>query len=405
MIASIKKAVNYHLIVMLSLAVFAGTVSMISSGMMGKKVTDHDYLDLWFDADLPWVFDNMSNIDSIHRTKRHPVFSLITLPVVKALSIAGLTDLLAVRTVLAIIAALWIVTLYTILRIITPSWFDALSFSALAIASSSFLFWASVPETWLLGSLTILLAILLVAAKDKIKHTQTASLLVSILTLGITITNWMAGIVATFSINDRRKGIRISLVAFCIILTLSVIQKNLLRTDGLLLKQDFSLAYVASPVGEVSDKCRTFFWHSIIMPDINIIKFAHPDGAVMDTMSVQKALAGTGTFVGTLAVIIWNLLLALGVYGLFSSKSCMVLKICIGAILVGQMFLHSVIRTEVFVYAVHYSTLLVFLSSWSTATRWRPFVLVLTWVLVVLASINNWTLFLVASEMYKGFPG
>ena len=61
---------NYHLIVMISLAVFAGTISMNSSGMMGKKVTDSEYLDLWFDADLPWVFDNMSNLDSLHRTKR-----------------------------------------------------------------------------------------------------------------------------------------------------------------------------------------------------------------------------------------------------------------------------------------------------------------------------------------------
>lgn len=390
---------------MLSLSLFAGAASMTSSGMMGKKVADHDFLDLWFDGDLPVVYDNMSNLDSIHRTKRHPLFSLVTWPAVKALSISGLSNLLAVRIVLAVIAALWIATVYTILRIMTRSCFDALTFSALAIASSSFLFWASVPETWLLGSLSILLAILLVAAKDQIKHTQAASFLVSVLTLGITITNWMAGIVATFSLNGLRKGMRITVAAFLIILTLSVIQKKLLRTDGLLLKQGFSLAYVASPIGELSDKCRAVFWHSIIMPEISIRDVVHPDGAVMKTMSVERASAGSGTAVGALAVVIWNALLALGIYGFFSSKSCKTFRICLGAILVGQLLLYSVLRVEMFAYAAHYSALLVLLSSWATATRWRTLALVLTWALVILSLINNWKLFLVASEMYKGFPG
>lgn len=390
---------------MLSLSLFAGAVSMTFSGMMGKKVTDRDFLDLWFDADIPWVYDNMSNLDSIHRTKRHPLFSIVTWPVVKALSIAGLSNLLAVRIVLAVIAALWIATVYTIIVLTTRSCFDALTFSMLSIASASFLFWASVPETWLLGSLSILLALLLIAAKDHIKYIKSASFLVSLLTLGITITNWMAGIVATFSLNGLRKGMRITLTVFFIILTLSVIQKMLLRTDGLFLKQGFARAYVRSPMGEVSDKSRAVFWHSIIMPEISIRDVVHPDGAVMKTMSVQRASAGSGTAVGALAVILWNALLALGVYGFFSSKSCTIFRICFGAILFGQLLLYSVIDVEMFVYAAHYSVLLVLLSSWATATRWRTLALVLTWVLIVLASINNWKLFLVACKMYKGFPG
>jgi hypothetical protein len=405
MVNSLKKALPYHLVLMVSLSLLAGAVSLTLSGMMSKKVTDPKSLDLWFDADTHWVYDNMSNLNSEHRTKRHPLFSIVTWPVVKVLSIVGIPKLLAVRIVLAIIAAIWIAAVYTIILLITGSLFNAFTFSMLSISSASFFFWASVPETWLLGSLTILLALLLVAAKDHIKHIQSASFLVSLLTLGITISNWMAGIVATVSLNGLRKGMRITLSVFFIILILSVIQKMLFRTDGLFLKQGFALAYVHSPIGELSDKSRAILWHSIIMPEISIRNVVHPDGAVMKTMSVQRASAGSGTGVGILAVVIWNVLLALGIFGFSSSRSYTIFRICFSLILLGQMLLYSVINTEVFVYAAHYSVLLIFLSSWATATRWRTLSLVLTWALIIFASINNWKMFLVASKMYKAFPG
>ncbi len=93
--------------------------------------------DVWFEADIKRVFDNMSDRGSDHyRTKVHPLFSLVAFPLVYLLKFVGLNNITAVRAVILAVACLWISTLYILFRLMGIRRFDSTLFSILGATSA-----------------------------------------------------------------------------------------------------------------------------------------------------------------------------------------------------------------------------------------------------------------------------
>lgn len=171
--------------------------------------------DVWFEADIKRVFDNMTDRGGDHyRTKVHPLFSLVAFPLVYLLKFAGLNNITAVRTVILAVAGLWISTLYILFRLIDIRRFDSTLFSILGATSAAAVFWFTVPETYSFGSLSILIALCLAAISEYRQVSQFWYVVVSALTLSFTTTNWLVGIVTT-AINHRwKRALQITVNAF-----------------------------------------------------------------------------------------------------------------------------------------------------------------------------------------------
>lgn len=123
---------------------------------------------------------------------------------------------LAVRVFTSLVSALLILSIYVALRCLRclrcRAWDSAL-FSLLALSSSAFLFWGSIPETYALGSTTMVLSVAFVAWMDRGPAPLWSGVIVSASTLAITTTNWMAGLLATLLNRGIKDFVYITLAA------------------------------------------------------------------------------------------------------------------------------------------------------------------------------------------------
>jgi hypothetical protein len=185
--------------------------------------------DIWFEADTPRAFDDMAYRAGNHfRSNAHPLFVLLINPVINFLhGVLRIDNLIAVRIVISQVAVLWIGTLYTLFRLIGCQRLDAVLFCLLAGVSASAIFWFVVPETYTFGSYTILLALFIAALSQHRKIPEAWFVMMSAATLSMTLTNWMAGIIATFCSLPWRRAVQITVNAFCLVVVLWTVQKYL----------------------------------------------------------------------------------------------------------------------------------------------------------------------------------
>ena len=127
--------------------------------------------DVWFDSDVYRIVSGMLDRESIahYRSAVHPIFSLVSSLVPLGLKyVLGLTDIAAMKLVVICVAALWAVSLYVLLKLMGCQILDAVIFSMIASASSSTIFWLTIPESYSYGSVTIIFALILAVLTDSV---------------------------------------------------------------------------------------------------------------------------------------------------------------------------------------------------------------------------------------------
>ncbi len=391
------------------LAAVAGLASYQGAELLNPVIFNQQAGDVWFEADIPRVFANMTDRESNHyRTKVHPLFSLIAFPLVYALRTALLEPITAVRMVIATVASVWISLLFILLRLIGCRRFDAILFSVLAATSAAAVFWFVVSETYPFGSLSILLALCLVAVAPYQKLAPLWYVLVSALTLSFTLTNWMVGILATILNNSWKRSLQITVNALFLVVVLWGLQKFIFRTAAFFLVNsagspvfDEEKKYMLRPeTGGLLQVVESFVSHTMVMPTIKVVsdKYSPPHWPIMLT---QASPPGSGSLWGAVAVVLWTALLGLGLWGLFSARQQRKLRILLGFTLLGQLALHAVYGEETFLYSLHFAPLLVVLAALSTLTRARPAALLLAGMLVLSAGVNNGLQFNKAREFVQ----
>lgn len=374
-------------------------------------LTDFYAQDIWFGSDIPTVFGNITSLQSDYgRNNKHPLFPLLVFPLVYGFGKAfHLDSVAAARLVIALVGAIWIGSLYSLFRLMQLPRLDAIIFSLLGSVSAAAVFWFVVPESFSFGSLSILLALVLVALAQSRKLSPAWYVAVGAFSLSITITNWMAGLLATIVTHRWLKALQITLTTFLVVNVLWVLQRSIFRNAG----YPFSLKtfvgekkFMSAPESDsVLSALSSFFYQTIVMPAIQLSdSVIRPNWVKLTTNTLTP---GTGGVWGTVAAVTWTVLLILGTWGFFSTRQQSKLRIVVGLTILGQLLIHSIYGArETFIYSLHFAPLLLTVAAFSSLTRLRWVGLGLAGLLVVNAGINNRAQFsqLTASLQSYGTP-
>jgi hypothetical protein len=356
----------------------------------------------WFQADVPRVYGNMTRRESNHyRTRVHPLFSIATYPAVSALTRAGLDEERAVRALMAGAAGLWLAILYGVLRAFGLRRADATVFSAVGAVSASSLFGSAVPETHLFGSITLLLGMGFAAYAATRALSPGWFVAASALSLSMTVTNWMAGLLVTLLNHPWRRSVLITLGAFTLVAMLWVVQNAIFPSSQFFLLFFDERQYVLlESAGGLGSRLTAFFVHPMVMPLVQVLE--DPLQAKGPILSVQRAAIGSSGVLGGISSLIWIWLLAVGVRTLASRKTLDTPRTVLGLTLLGQLALHLVWGDETFLFSLHWLPLLVLVAGIGALGPQRRTVLVAATVLTIGACVNNVTQFVrVTSELQR----
>ena len=259
----------------LILAAAAAYASFAGSGLIPPVLLSKDATDVWFDADLSRVFDNMvARTSDNKRSDLHPFFSLFAFACVYVLKVVtGLGDWTIVRLLIAMAAAASIALLYALLRCIGLTRAPAVVFALLAAVSSAGMFWFIVPETMPFAVVTILAGLLFVVIAARHPVPLGWGIAVNLLTMGVAITNWVVGLLATVASYTRQQAVRIVAYAVCVAIGLSALQLyGFPRATGFGVSNrivaEEQRFFLRKDAGSPIASARTFVFHSMIMPKV-----------------------------------------------------------------------------------------------------------------------------------------
>lgn len=368
--------------------------------------------DVWFEADIARVFENMSERWSNHfRARVHPTFSLFVLPIVVMLrKFFSMEAWTAIRVVLAVAAGLWASGLYAVLRLTGCRRPDAAVFTLLGASSAGAIFWFAVPETHTVASLTIVLALLVVAASARRQVPAFVEVAVGAATLGVTVTNWMAGILASWSHRPWRQALQISTNAFALAVVLWAVGKKLTPSAMFFLGNPPETGHILAP--EALGPTRivsSFLMHSVVMPAIAIVD--RPGAGEWPVLLVQSSAPGSGGAISLLSAVLWGALLIIGVWSLVRVREHRAMRLFLATFLAGQVALHLLFGNETFLYAPNFLPALIVLAALGALSPLRLAVVPIALLLAVLNAFNNgaqWgraNRFLTDNAQYHHDPG
>jgi hypothetical protein len=360
-------------------------------------------LDAWFHSDLPRVLSNMVDSQSNHfRTKVHPIASILIHPMVTGLRVLWPgSDLQAAMRFMALVAALWVVSFYALCRLLGAGRFVACSFSLLAIASAAFQFWFSVPETFGIGSLTLLWVLLVAALAVHRPVGDRLLVAASIASLSITVTNWVAGLALAVVQRPWRRALGISAIAFVIVAILTVPQRffySFAKFFFLGSREEADYMNLEQS-GTVLHKLAGMFWHPISLPEVLLAKVS--DAPKLNWLTVQLSAPGSGSWAGMLALGLWTLLLAAGTHGLLRSPQWHAFGKVLGLTLAAQVALHLVYGEETFLYAAHFLPLLMALAVFAARSLPGPVAACIALLTAGLAAFNNAAMYEAAARLLQ----
>lgn len=378
-----------------ALAVSAAWASYQGSQLITSALVDECSFDVWFNGDVVTAYSDMTNRWSSYQSERHPLFSLMTTPFVYALKLGfHIKPLTAVRLLIATAAGVWSSGIYFVSRAIGCRRLESGVLTLLAISSAASMVWFVVPETWAFGSLTMLLALGLVAASEHRNIAPGWYVVVSAMTFGITVTNWMAGIISTAVTHHWKQACQITINAFCLVIVLWSVEKLFFPETRLFLTPYMPeiTRHINSPdSGGPLQVVKAFVFHSMVMPEINgyVISLGRQPPRTAILMAVQASKAGSGSVWGNASVVLLALFLGAGLWGLVSLKQYPRLRLALSLMLTGQLVLHLFFGAETFLYALHWIPLLVILGALGSLASPRRLWLALAVLLLASTAINN----------------
>lgn len=348
--------------------------------------------DVWFEADVFRVLQQMSQPrGALDRAYVHPVFSLVVIPLVLLIKAAtGLDGRHAVAVFSGLLAAGIAGLCWMILRRMGRGRLDAFLVGLLLLSSSTWMFWFSVTETYPLGGLTILLALLAgcIQWKDTLED-RMALLLAGTATFFATITNGMFGLALFWLRLSWRRFLLYTAAAFLLTAGLFLAQRLFFSGPdggGLAFQSESKFVLTAASGGPLHT-LKVQFLDAFLAPKLHLI---HTDPE-WTWLSLQRTTPGSGSPWGAAALAGWAGLLGLGAAGWWRARSrqpvfCFLLLTGIG----GQALLHAIYGEETFLYAFHILPLLVLVAGFAFEwPRLRIWVRIGTAMLAVAAAANN----------------
>ncbi len=411
----IVETIRSQFIILCTVACIAGAISWVASSAVCVAVVSKDLDDFWFNADCPQVYAQMTSFTSKEhgRVRRHPFFSLITTPIIVGLgSRLPLTHDTLIRGYLAICSAFSGVLIYLVCFRIVKSSVAAIVWTCLFLTSSSFVFWCCVPDTHCFASPTMIFPLVVLGYSNALQPKQYLFTLSTLISLAVTATNAMSGVVCTLLGLSPKSAIESLKSVVCFSVFLVVLQITIInptKTGIFFINNPQSeMQWVDKPdtVGLIS-KSRAILIVGAVMPQVetwdNIPKASRhsaiPDVYPHAGVDVQ---ASPFTNVGKVAVVVWLMLLSLSVYaGLTHLAHRDKLFIAITSVALIQLLFHSVYGPVTFIYSANYGPMFLLFSIYSYTTRFKHLALWSAVGLICLQAYNNGSQFLLCVDILK----
>lgn len=295
------------------------------------------------------------------------------------------------------IASCWLVSLYALLRAMGCLKLDATIFAILGASSSAAMFWLYVPETYALASVSMMLAIGLsiVASKKRLPDWIFAT--ISAFSISVTITNWMAGLLSSFSSLTLKRAVKVSCIAIFSVAILWGLQKLIFPASEFFVGSSEESKYMFAPsIERFLQVSNAFFLHAMVAPELRISalnQFAWP------LLSFQSSPVGSTGTLGWIATCIWLAVLSLGVWALVKVRMAVAFKVTLAMTLLGQLVLHFIYGEETFLYSLNFTPLLITLAAVATLSTYRKAAITLGLILIPVLIFNNLTQLKLASAM------
>ena len=214
----------------------------------------------------------------------------------------------------------------------------------------------------------------------------------SAFSLSVTVTNWMAGLLATAVSFPWKRACQLSANAFCIVVILWGVQKFIYPQCEFFLGDREEAVYInMERLGGPVTAMKALVFHTMIMPRIRPFEDMKGEWRRVGYIRTQLERPGAGSRLGTAAAILWALLLAIGVWGLFTITGYVKFRLVVGGTLLGQMLLHSIYGGETFIFSLNFAPLLLGVAAMGLQTPLRRVVQVAAICLIVTDGTNNFS--------------
>jgi hypothetical protein len=340
--------------------------------------------DVWFEADVERVYSDMTSRGANHhRTSVHPLFPLVSLPLVGiCLKVFGLGKMQAVRVVVAASAALWIGLFYTLLRLLRCRRLDSVVFSLVMASSAGAMFWSAIPETYLLGSTTIIAVLILAAVAERRPVPAWLDVTIGALSLSMLVTNFMVWLASLVSRHRLQHAIQLACNALVAVVLLWAVEKYLMPSA-----QFFLGAHEKSDVPAPGNALAVIFLHSMVAPEA--WSLPNEQSGFWPVLSLQHTALGQIGVLKVVALASWLCLLCAAVWALARLPQYPRFRATLALSIAGQITLHLFYGHETFLYALDWIPLFVTAAALASLARGRWIVLTLAAIFAVTAGIHN----------------
>jgi hypothetical protein len=298
------------------------------------------------------------------------------------MKVFGLSKMHAVRVVVAASAALWIALFYALLRILRCRRLDAVVFSLVAASSAGAMFWSAIPETYLLGSLTIIAVLIVAALAESRQIPAWLDVAVGAASLSILITNFMVWLASLVSRYRLQRAVQLASNALVTVVLLWAVEKFFLPSA-----QFFLGAHEKSGAPPAGSTLMVVFLHSMVAPEAWTLPNQQP--GFWPLLSLQHTALGPISVLKALAIASWLSLLCAAAWALARLPLYPRFRATLALSIAGQITLHLVYGNETFLYALDWIPLFVTAAALATLARGRWIVLTLAAIFVVTAGIHN----------------
>jgi hypothetical protein len=345
-------------LVLLALSLLAMSISAWGLSQLDERLYRLGGIDVYFHADTHRVLDVMTFFGAAARDRDsvHPLFSLLSYPIAKALILLGLTPVIAAKTLIGLAAGASAALFYRALRHLTLPIYAAALFTAAFIFSATFVYWFAVVETYAFAAVSICWMLAILA---RVQATPAIVwILASAFTLSVTVTNWMLALAAAFFRLSFLRSLAMSAAALALVIALALVQVAVFPTSKLFFSTTaiaFEWRYTQIAQEEIgkdpwkpADNLQSFLIYGAVSPG-HKPALGPAQGITNVGLPLWEVLKAHG-----LPIALWLSLLIAGTWGIVSNSKLWPVGAALGAFIAGQAALHSVYGEVTFLYAAHF---------------------------------------------------
>lgn len=320
--------------------------------------------DVWFDADIPKSVCLATNrhTEQNNTTSEHPLIAaLLYVPAMALRLLLPIDGLRSAGAAIALWSGVWIAVFYGTLRAMGLGIVAGGAFALVAATSAAAIFWSPVPESFLIGAISMLLPMVLVLRGRRAWHRGLLPALASAAALSVTVTNWFTGLLATWLMTRPRRAVQISALAFSLVSAAWLVQSFWFpgATTFVSLERAVNESE-RMPQASPLEAARVLAIHSMVMPSIAHVTFPERP---MWQLSVQQSAVGSAGPLGVAATVLWLGLLTAGLVQLARRPPSRPFRTVLVASLLVQYAIHVLLGRETFLFAMHFTPLLVMIAA------------------------------------------